>query len=156
MKQMMAECCVHHETVKKTKLLKLSNEDSWSTLLDAAVLPNERRLFQISQNLPEKQIPDLYCHKGCRARFTLKRDLDKPRNLTAEPEISNPRPSRVPNLSSPILPKKCIFCNIVNKFVDGERQQLYSRRNFLADETIRKCASLQGDEKSSLLLLTNW
>ena len=146
---MIAECCVHYETetVKETKVLKLSNEDAWSTLLDTAVLRNERRLVQISQNLPEGQIPDLYYNKGCRARFTLKRDLDKLRNETAEPEISTPPPSRVPNLSSPILPKKCIFCNIVDKFVDGERQQLYSCRTFLVDETIRKCVSLKGDKK---------
>ena len=147
MKQMMAEYCVHYETVKETKLLKLSNEDSWSGLLDAAVLRNERRLIQISQNLPEGQIPDLYYHRGCRARFTLKRDLDKLGNRTAEPEISTPRPSRVPNLSSLILPKKYIFYNIVNKFVDGEGQQLYSCRTFAADETICKCASLKGDKK---------
>ena len=48
---------------------------------------------------------------------------------------------------SSILPKKCIFCNIVNKFIDGERQQLYRCCTFLADETIRKCASLKGDTK---------
>ena len=76
--------------------------------------------FKFRKNFPEGQIPDLYYHKGCRARFTLKRDLDKLRNQTAEREISTLRPSRVPNLSSPILPKKCIFCNIINKFVDGE------------------------------------
>ena len=151
----MAECCVHYETVKETNLLKLSNEDSWSTLLDAAVLSSEKRLVQISQNLPEGQTPDLYYHKGLRARSTLKRDLDKLRNQTAELEISNPRPLRVPNLYSPILPKKCIFCNIVNKFVDGERQ-LYSCRTSLADETICKCASLIGDKKFLLLPLTNW
>ena len=45
----MAECCVHYETAKERKLLKLSNGDSWSTLVDAAVLRNERRLVQISQ-----------------------------------------------------------------------------------------------------------
>ena len=28
----MTECSVHYETVKEIKLLKLSNEDSWSTL----------------------------------------------------------------------------------------------------------------------------
>ena len=143
----MAECCSHYETVKEIKLLKLSNEDSWSTLLDAAVLRNDRTLVQIAQNLPEGQIPDLYYHKGWRPRFTLKRHLDRLRNQTAEPEISTPRPSWVPNLSSSILPKKCIFCNIINKFVDGERQQLYSCRLFLADESIRKCTSLKGDKK---------
>ena len=52
----MAECCVHYETVKETKLFKLPHEDSWSTLLHVAVLRNERRLVQISQNLPEGQI----------------------------------------------------------------------------------------------------
>ena len=97
--------------------------------------------------MPDGQIPDFYYHKGSRARFSLKRDLDNLRNQTTELEISTPRPSRVPNLSSPILPKKCTFCNIFNKFVDGERQQLYSCRTFLADETIRKCASLKGDKK---------
>ena len=66
----MAECCVHYETVKEAKLLELSNEDSWSTLLDATVLRNERILIQISQNLSDVQIPDLYYHKVCRARFT--------------------------------------------------------------------------------------
>ena len=131
---------------QKTKLLKLSNEDSWGTLLDAAAL-HEGRLVQISQNLPEGQVLDLYYHKGFRARFTLKRELDKLRKQTAEPEISTPRPSRVPNLSSPILPKNLIFCNIVNKFVDGERQQLYSFRAFWADGTICKCGSLKGDKK---------
>ena len=132
---------------QKTKLLKLPNEDSWGTLLDAAALRNEGRLIQISQNLPEGQVPDLYYYKGFRARFTMKRELYKLRKQTAEPEISTPRPSRVPNLSCPILPKNLIFCNIVNKFVDGERQQLYSFRAFLADETICKCASLKGDKK---------
>ena len=44
----MAECSVYYETVKEIKLLKLSNEDSGSTLLDATVLRNERRLVQIS------------------------------------------------------------------------------------------------------------
>ena len=73
---MMAECCVHYETVKETKLLKLSNKDSWSTLVDTAVLRNERRSIQISQKLPEGQIPDLYYHKSCGARSTLKCDLD--------------------------------------------------------------------------------
>ena len=52
----MAEICVHYETVKETKLLKLSNKNYWSALLDAAVLRYERRLVQISQNLPERQI----------------------------------------------------------------------------------------------------
>ena len=102
---MMAKCFVHYETVKEKKLLKLLNKDSWSTVLDAAVLHNERRLVQISQNLLDGQIPDLYYHKGCRARFSLKPDLHKLRNETAEPEISIPRLSRVSNLSSPVLPK---------------------------------------------------
>ena len=96
---------------QKTKLLRLSNEDSWGTLLDAAALRNEGRLIQISQDLPEGQIPELYYHKGFRARFTLKCELEKLRNQTAEPEISTPRPSRVPNLSSPILPKNLLqYC----------------------------------------------
>ena len=77
---------------QRKKLLKLLNEDSLSTLLDAAVLRNERRLIQISQNLPEGQIPDLYHHKGCHARFSLKHDLDKLSNQTAEPEIYTARP----------------------------------------------------------------
>ena len=108
MKKMMAEYCIHYETLKETKLLKLLNEDYWRTLLDAAVLRHERRLVQISQNLPEGQTSDLYYLKGCCSRFTLKRYLDKLRNQTAETEISTPLPSRVPNLSSRILPKKCI------------------------------------------------
>ena len=77
---------------QRKKLLKLLNEDSLSTLLDAAVLRNERRLIQISQNLPEGQIPDLYHHKGCHARFSLKHDLDKLSNQIAEPEIYTARP----------------------------------------------------------------
>ena len=135
---MMDECCIHYETVKETNLLKLSNKDFWSTLLDAAVLCNESS------------------HKGCSTRVTLKCDLDKLRKQTGEPEISTPRPSQFPNLSSPILLKKCIFCNIVNKFLDGGQQQLYSCHTFLADETICKCASLKGDKKFLLLSLTNW
>ena len=105
--------------------------------------------------MPDGQIPDLYYHKGCHARFLLKRDLDKLRNQTAEPEICTPRSSRVPNLPSPILPKKYMFCNTVNKFVDGERQQLYSCHTFLADETIHKCASLKGDKKKILAIATD-
>ena len=125
----------------------MSNEDSWSTLLDATVLRNERRLVQISQNLHEGQIPDLYYHKGCRARFTLKCDLDKLRSQTSEPEISNPTSITSSKFVNPILPKNRIFCNIVNKFVGCERQQLYSCRTFLAVETIHKCAFLKGDKK---------
>ena len=34
----MAKCFFHYETVKEKKLLKLLNKDSWSTVLDAAVL----------------------------------------------------------------------------------------------------------------------
>ena len=44
----MDECCIHYETVKETNLLKLSNKDFWSTLLDAAVLCNERTLIKVA------------------------------------------------------------------------------------------------------------
>ena len=75
------------------------------------------------------------------------RNVDKLTSQTAEPEISTPHHSRVPSFSSPIFSEKCIFCSIVTKFVDGEGQQHYSCRTFLADETIRKCASFKGDKK---------
>ena len=90
-------------------------------------------MVQILQNLPEGQIPDLYYHKDWHARFTLKHDLDKLRNQIAESEVSTSYPSQVSNLSSPILPKKCIFYNLVDKFVDYE-QQLYKYHILLVDE----------------------
>ena len=45
---MMDECCIHYETVNEKNLLKLSNKDFWRTLLDAAVLCNERSPIKVA------------------------------------------------------------------------------------------------------------
>ena len=84
------------------------------------------------------------------------RNVDKLTSQTAEPEISTPHHSRVPSFSSPIFSEKCIFCSIVTKFVDGEGQQHYSCRTFLAEKLFVNALPLKVIKKFLLVPLTNW
>ena len=72
---MMEECVIQYNSVSETKLVKLSSEASWKTLLQAAERRNFQPILDISSTVTDGEYPPLKYHKTCRSMFTLKRDL---------------------------------------------------------------------------------
>ena len=71
-----AEGCMIHCSKDSTKLVKLQDERSWSTLVNAAVIRCYEPILSLKEQHGES-IPDISYHRSCRSLFTMKRDLLK-------------------------------------------------------------------------------
>ena len=100
------------------KLVLLFSLESWNTLLDAATKRNHCSVLTIANHTADGEIPNLKYHKTCRSRFTLKRDLN---NLQQNDDVAASqkvrRTSRDEVSHEIVLPKKCIFCDKMDKYL---------------------------------------
>ena len=80
--------------------------------------------------------------------FTLKRDLD---NLQEQDKVTSSACGRRSNISvkAVILPKKCIFCDKVNKLIAATKswEKLVTCQTFVVDDKIRESATVKDDKK---------
>ena len=145
----MDVCCIHYDSTKGENLRSLSSSESWITLLEAAKLRNDSNIINIAADLDDGEVPKLIYRKTCRARYTLKRYLDKLRKEVKEsPESKRTKRSKAVSTStSGVFQKICIFCKKANKFIEGVRENLSSCETFIADKTVRECAILKDDQK---------
>ena len=144
-----------------TKLLKLQDERSWSTLLDAAMV---RCYVPI---LPSKGqngdgIPDISHHRSCRSLFTIKRDLLKVQQQTSTAETSPTEFSNATRFTGQslqfevdeekvclaLLPRSCIFC-YKQKYQRNSRTsgKLTDCMEFRVNSTIKQAALARKDDK---------
>ena len=140
----MDVCCIHYDSTKDENLPSLSSIESWITLLEAAKLRNDSNIINVAADLQDGEVPELMYHKTCRARYTLKRKLDKlGKEVKESPESKRAKRSEAVSTStSAVLQKICIFCKKANKFIEGVREKLSSCETFIAD-----CAILKDDQE---------
>jgi hypothetical protein len=154
----MEECIIHYNSVSEQKLVKLSSETLWKTLLQAA----ERRKFQpiidISSTVTDGEYPPLKYHKTCRSMFTLKRDLVSCGQEVGETSQAQTNPRSSLRLASQgegyermdcdkLLPN-CIFCNKAKRVRKTDtKEKLLSCAELRADDSIRKASLLRGDQR---------
>lgn len=154
----MEECVIHYNSVSETKLVKLSSEASWKTLLQAAERRNFQPILDISSTVTDGEYPPLKYHKTCRSMFTLKRDLVRCEQEVGEENqaYANQRSSlRLANQGEgyewrdcdKLLPN-CIFCNKAKRVRKTDtKEKLLSCAELRADDSIRKASLLRGDQR---------
>ena len=141
------------------RLVTLQTYESWQMLHEAAKIRIYTPIMELDKQLGDKEIPRIHYHRKCRSVFTMKRDLETMmkrkanESLSGDTGCSSQRPCRRSS-ESRVYDAVCIFCNKV-KFQKGSRsrEKLTQAVQLRADETLRKCAILKGDEK--ILALTN-
>ena len=70
-------CCLHYSSIKDdNQVVHIKSLSTWNSILEAARLTNYERMLIISKNVIEGTFPTIPCHKACKTRFTLKRDVD--------------------------------------------------------------------------------
>ena len=124
--------------------------ESWNTLLDAATKRNHCSVLTIANHTADGEIPNLKYHKTCRSRFTLKRDLNNLQQNDDVPASQKVRRTSRDEVSHEIvLPKKCIFCDKMDKYLPGTktREKLVSCETLTADKKIRESAEEKHDER---------
>ena len=93
--------CIYYDSTKDENLRSLSIIESWITLLEAAKLRNDSNIINVTAGLEDGEVPKHMYHKTCRARYTLKRDLDKLRMEVKEsPESKRAKRSEAVSTST--------------------------------------------------------
>ena len=121
---MIENCIIHYNSVSEKKLVKLSSESSWKTLLQAANRRGFQPILDLSITVPDEEYPPLKYHKTCRSMFTLKRDLHvyscgKEIEETSEAQTNSRSSLRLTNRDDEGYERRdcdellsnCIFCN---------------------------------------------
>ena len=72
----LREACIIHLCDDKSDLVTPKDLLSWESLLKAAKIRSYVPLLEVANQKPG-QIPEVFYHRQCRCRFTLKRDLEK-------------------------------------------------------------------------------
>ena len=112
--------------------------------------------MHVAADLKDGDVPKLMYHKAYRARYTLKRDLDKLRKEVKEsPESKHAKQSEAVSTStSGVLQKIYIFCKKSNKCIEGVRENLSSCQTYIASKTVREFVILK-DDQEILSIATN-
>ena len=136
------------------RLVTLQTYELWQTLHEAAKIRIYTPIMELDKQLGDKEIPRIHYHLKYRSVFTMKRDLEtmmkrkaNEKSLSGDTGCSSKWPCRRSS-ESRVYDAVCIFCNKV-KFQKGSRsrEKLTQAVQLKADETLRKCAILKGDEK---------
>lgn len=118
------------KALKKT--VKLSGIESWKTF-NAAKVQNDKDLRKNCSNSTKTTSPKLSYHKSCRARYTLKRDLEKlpehSEKLQNNFDIVN-APNKLTSRSLNEVESSGV---LDDKFVDTVQQPMHSCQASLAD-----------------------
>lgn len=149
-------CIIHYESYDNdpTTLITPKDYDSWLVILEAARVRNHKPILQIADGLHEQEIPNIWYHRQCRSRFTLKRDLHNIKRKSTETSEDDPsssgtakRHNRTPSTSRVYQPE-CIFCG-KDKCLKGTstREHLIKARQLRVDERLRQCAVEKQDGK---------
>ena len=69
------ECCIHHDSVKETKIVELSSLESWKKLLAAAKIRCDENVLSIAKDTPANTFPSIKYHKSCRSLFVNNKSL---------------------------------------------------------------------------------
>ena len=110
----------------------------------------------MARDTREGEIPEhVMYHRKCRSVFTMKRDLEKIKQLTEddddlqEPEKKRHATNRQQPSSSRIYEKICIFCEKKSKYIKSSRnrEHLIQCTDLRADDSIRTIAISKGDTR---------
>ena len=142
------ECAFHNESFPEyDKLQTLSTLDSWHTILSAAKSRNYSPILERAESVPDGEFPSLKYHKRCRNKFVSDKYKER-RAGSKSRKRARPRSSSrgIREISSGILPSKCIFCN-GQKYIakTNTRENLLSCCQIRADIKVRKSAELKND-----------
>ena len=154
----MEDCFFHYDSVGvNEKLLLLSSADAWNTILNAAKIRNNEKVFKLQASVSEGEYPRIKFHKSCRSMFTMKRDLDKLKskgqvNDEARKRVHNARTSSKSNRECGKLETRCIFCKKQKYLKNSKtRETLLSCTMFSADEKIKEASKIRSDAEIIVL-----
>jgi len=114
--------CVIHCTDDNTDLIIApQNNESWKTLVKAAVIRKHQPLIAIAETTNEDEIPDIVYHRKCRGIFTMKKLLERhssPQLTDLTGTTDTTRRSSIPQSPSTSITYEhvCIYCEKKSKF----------------------------------------
>ena len=147
--------CASSSCEKDDHLATVKTLESWQTLYEAVRVRSHAPIMELAKHLEGNKIPKILYHRKCRSIFTMKRDLEtlkrKANDSLSEDAGASSSSKRLCKRSpseSRVYNAVCIFCNKV-KFLKGSksRETLTQAIQLRADQTLRECATLKGDEK---------
>lgn len=125
-------------------------------MFEAAKIGSFQPILNLAKTVNEGEIPSITCHRDCRSRFTLKRDLDSLEQKADgkieveeddETGLSRAKKQVMPN-SSHIYKQECIFCEKGNYVrSSNSREKLVTATQLRVDETLRNIATEKFDHK---------
>ena len=147
------ECILCGEHGLKEQFCQPKDQESWTKLLEAAILRQFEKLLRYKEH---PSVPDIYYHPECRKTFCHKKALTKIKKeqsfscLNDKNIETAQRPSREkPESSGSVYAEVCIFCDRKTKYQKGtkNREKLTHAVDLRADNTIREAATKKGDTK---------
>lgn len=149
--------CSQETIDNDSHLVSPKTYDSWLTMLKAATIRKHNAIIDAAKQLNTGEVPETYYHRKCRSDFTLKRDLDTISKTGADKRLSLDE-ENVASSSKRLCRRQpesrtydpiCIFCDKVCKYTKGTktREKLVQAVQIRADQTLRECAILKGDDK---------
>ena len=147
--------CASRSCEKDDHLATVKTLESRQTLYEAARVRSHAPILELAKHLEENEIPKFLYHRKCQSIFTMKRDLEtlksKANDSLSEDAGASSSSKRLCKRSpseSRVYNAVCIFCNKV-KFLKGSKscETLTQAIQLRADQTLRECATLKGDEK---------
>ena len=118
-----SSACIIHCSSDSRKLINLTQEDQWNSLIERARISQHEVLLELEER-KEPFPKDIYYHKNCRIAFILK--AKRTNKLTEKVEMYNDksdgnkgdrRSKRKSGLHEILMPKTCIFCQKLHKKV---------------------------------------
>jgi len=139
--------CVIHCTNDDSKLVQSKDYDSWKSLVNAAIIRQHRGILEIADNLVSGTWPDnIFYHRNCRAKFTMKRLLDEISSSSVDEEVVRRSSRESSSTKSAVFKKSCIFCH-KKKYIKKSNtlEQLRCCSQLRVNSSIEEAAKVKND-----------
>ena len=133
--------CIIHCSDATGELSSLQDPKSWKSLLNAAEIRDYKPVLALKGN----DMPQIAYHRKCRSIFTMKKDLERIKQVSSQcnaiaSESGRRSCERKPPEKGTTYKHVCIFCDKVTKYLKGGnrvRDNLVQCVDLRADRTIR-------------------
>lgn len=158
--------CIFHCNDQDQDLRSPRDRESWETIVKAAEIRKHTEILEIAQTVGEDGISEIFYHRNCRSKFTMKHLLDaivekkKAESDNAsmvQPEITprefQRRTSVIASTSSRVYEPICIFCQTTKYIPKTHTRRSLRKCEYLkSDESVRRAASEKNDTRIIALL----
>ena len=164
-----SETCIIHCTDDSTPLVSIKDLQSWETIVNAGRIWKDLQILKIADQVGDNVLSNIKYHRKYRQISTMKSSLEKimredeRSEQKLKGENSDDRKSRKSlrgqsetSTSSHILPKVCIFCENVSKYINKGKtiEKLVESIDERANDTV-KAAALQRCDQRMLSITSN-